>query len=372
VPAEPGRSVRPAAIATPFWDGVMVGGLSLFGMSAALGYVFVFGGTFPKFDKFDWVVLSILVNSTHFMASYRLLYDSWDRVKGAPWAAIYVPILLLALLAWRVFGPGRDAVADAILLVSSLYLAVHYTGQAWGMVASFGHLAGTRFERSERHAIRSGMRILLSLHVLLALRGRFPPAEWMSRVTYQQVYAGAFQIVCVLAAITLVIGAWGFWRARRRGQTIPVRAVLPWLSLYFWYPTWFLIPGGPLWVQLSHALQYLSFPLRVEANRFALRQKAKNLTRSPALHILLVYIGLVVAGTLVLKGAPLASRLIGQGWYSTPEMRGAFETWVLLINIHHFFIDGAVWKLRNPEVRRELFSHVHELEDVAPDRVSPS
>jgi hypothetical protein len=323
-------------------------------MSAALGYVFVFGGALPKFNKFDWVVLSILINSTHFMASYRLLYDSWDHVKRAPWAAIYVPILLLALLAWRVVGPGRETVADAILLVSSLYLGVHYTGQAWGMVASFGHLAGTRFERSERHAIRSGMRILLSLHVLLALRGRFPPAEWMSRATYQQVYAGAFQIVCVLAAITLVIGAWGFWRARRRGQTM------------------FLIPGGPLWVQLSHALQYLSFPLRVEANRFALRQKAKNLTRSPALHIILVYIGLVVAGTLALKGAPLASRLIGQGWYSTPEMRGAFETWVLLINIHHFFIDGAVWKLRNPEVRRELFSHVHELEDVAPDRVSPS
>jgi hypothetical protein len=29
-----------------------------------------------------------------------------------------------------------------------------------------------------------------------------------------------------------------------------------------------------------------------------------------------------------------------------------------LINIHHFFIDGAIWKLRNPEVRRELFAHL--------------
>lgn len=36
----------------------------------------------------------------------------------------------------------------------------------------------------------------------------------------------------------------------------------------------------------------------------------------------------------------------------------AFGTFVLLINIHHFFIDGAIWKLRNPEVRRELFAHL--------------
>ena len=172
--------------------------------------------------------------------------------------------------------------------------------------------------------------------------------------------------------MALVAGALGFWRAHRRGEGITARAFLPSISLYFWYPTWFLIPGGPLWVQLSHALQYLSFPLRVEANRFAVRKKVEKLTRSPALHIALVYIGLVVAGTLVLKGAPLASRLIGPGWYSTPEMRGAFGTWVLLINIHHFFIDGAMWKLRNPEVRRELFSHVRELGDATPDRPSPS
>ena len=38
-------------------------------------------------------------------------------------------------------------------------------------------------------------------------------------------------------------------------------------------------------------------------------------------------------------------------------MRQAFEAFVLLINIHHFFTDGALWKLRNPEVRRELFAH---------------
>jgi hypothetical protein len=30
----------------------------------------------------------------------------------------------------------------------------------------------------------------------------------------------------------------------------------------------------------------------------------------------------------------------------------------MFINIHHYFTDGVIWKLRNPEVRRELFAHV--------------
>jgi hypothetical protein len=350
--APEGRTAVPALV-TPFWDGVAVGGLSLVGMGSALAYVYLLGGDVGTFDKFDWIILSILINSTHFMASYRLLYYSLDRARAAPWAAIYVPLILITLFVYRMVGPGGDALADGILLVSSLYLAVHYTGQAWGMFSTFNHLSGARFERNEGWAIRSGMRVLLALHVVFALSGRYPPAEWISRASYLDLYRLVSISVGVLAALTLVVGAIGFWRARQRGEPITARAFLPWFSLYFWYPTWFLIPGGPLWVQLSHALQYLSFPLRVEANRFARRSSGSAIN-----HLLLVYLGLVVAGIIFLKGPPLASRIFGPGWYSGQTMRDAFGTFVLLINIHHFFIDGALWKLRNPEVRRELFAHL--------------
>jgi hypothetical protein len=28
------------------------------------------------------------------------------------------------------------------------------------------------------------------------------------------------------------------------------------------------------------------------------------------------------------------------------------------INIHHYFTDGVIWKISNPDVRKELFAHV--------------
>ena len=28
------------------------------------------------------------------------------------------------------------------------------------------------------------------------------------------------------------------------------------------------------------------------------------------------------------------------------------------LNIHHYFTDGVIWKISNPEVRKDLFAHV--------------
>ena len=30
----------------------------------------------------------------------------------------------------------------------------------------------------------------------------------------------------------------------------------------------------------------------------------------------------------------------------------------VIVNLHHYFIDGVIWKIRNPKVRRDLFAHL--------------
>ena len=37
---------------------------------------------------------------------------------------------------------------------------------------------------------------------------------------------------------------------------------------------------------------------------------------------------------------------------------GAFALLSAVINIHHYFVDGVIWKLGNPEVKKDLFSHL--------------
>lgn len=348
---------RSHAISTPFADGLLTGGLSIIGMATILVAVLVFGVQIG-FVESDWIALTILVNSTHFMASYRLLYSSRAEIRAHRWSTIFVPAALGALLVGAAFTPARDTVYAYLVLLSSIYLAWHYTGQAWGMVSAFGQLAGIRFEPGERRMIRFGLRTLLALHVLYALAGRLPPADWVAPATWIRLYGLAFQGVVGLAVLSLAIGALAFARARRRTGKMPVRAVLPWASIYLWYPFWYFVPGGFLFVQLSHALQYLAFPLRVEVNRYAAQAP-----RSPAqkrLRAFVAYAALVVAGAAILNGAPLAARILGEGWYSTPDARAIFMAFTNCVAIHHYFIDGAIWKLSNPKVRGELFRHIDE------------
>lgn len=343
------------SITTPTLDVVMTGGLSVVAMGALLAWAFLFDGPVDFVDG-DWITLLILINATHFAASYRLLYVSRAEILGNRWSAIYVPAALLAILLAAALTAQREWIVANLVFASSIYLAWHYTGQGWGMVSAFSRIHGVELTPIERRCIRSGMRTLLVLHVLFALSGRYPPASWIAPEDYVRLYGFAFQGVVLVAGGTLVAGAWAFWHAHRRGPRIPVRAVLPWLALYLWYPFWYYVPGGFLWVQLSHALQYLAFPLRVEANRYA--SAAPRTPRAMKLHVALVYVGLVLAGGLFLHGPPLAASWIGEGWYSTDGARMLFQGFVACIAIHHYFIDGAVWKLSNPKVRGELLSHL--------------
>lgn len=76
------------------------------------------------------------------------------------------------------------------------------------------------------------------------------------------------------------------------------------------------------------------------------------------MRVAVVYAGLVLCGAFVLHGPPLAATVFGPGWYSNDTARTLFTGFAACIAIHHYFIDGAVWKLSNPKVRRELLSHL--------------
>ena len=155
---------EPAAIVSPFVDALFTGGLSLLVLVPLL----VMGRT-------DVLVLSAgvqawvgaLVNMPHFLASYRMVYRTKASIRAHPWAAIYVPILLLigcigAVIASR----WTDIPISALLTISSTYLAWHYTSQAWGMVATFTYLDGNPFNALERKLVRASLYILAAWHIV--------------------------------------------------------------------------------------------------------------------------------------------------------------------------------------------------------------
>ena len=149
--------------------------------------------------------LATLVNMPHFMASYRLVYRSRETILRYKWASIYVPAILLLYIVVALWEAQSSPVLGIILVtVSSAYLAWHYTGQVWGMMASYSYLDGVRFERRERLLVRAGLRILLAWHVTWFLYTQLRDPS-MVRPAYLRVSAGTVVAFCLRAAGLLLM-----------------------------------------------------------------------------------------------------------------------------------------------------------------------
>jgi len=334
------------SIFNPVVDFLLVGGLSLILLvplllSGRSDLLFLSAGA--------QAFIATAINMPHFMASYRLVYGSREMILRHKWASIYVPAILVAYIALALFvAQDTPALVVILVAVASGYLAWHYTGQVWGMMASYAYLAGAGFERSERFLIRTGLRILLAWHVTWFL--------------YTQLRNGAavrplYMLISAGTVVAFLLGAVGILRVRRRiGRFPPARALVAWFSIFVWYAAMARDPAALFWVQIAHALQYLAFPVRVEFNRSARRSGASP--RRVALHMA-AYAGvLLVVSIAIAQLVPLSIMGVVGNVFGEQPARTAPILLLMFINIHHYFTDGVIWKISNPDVRKDLFAHV--------------
>jgi hypothetical protein len=339
------------AIVSPLVDLLCVGGLSLLICVPLLLF-----GTVP-FDRqvpalFTYI-LTAAITWPHFLASYRLLYSSRTTVTEHPIASLYFP---LALIAYSIFALTRvpDPLHVQLLsLLAALYLARHYTGQTWGMMASFSFVGKTPFAPEERRICQLALHLIMAWHLTWALaQGIGSIAPNLAPLARQ-----VNSYVDVIAIISFLLGGYGlFIFSRRIGRLPDIRIVVPWLALYGWYALLRKDPTTLVVVQLSHALQYLIFPLRIEQNRSVNAQTEPRLTAARSSAWLFKLTAISIA---VFAGIPWLFTLAYHDAGGIGELSIAFTSvFISFVNIHHYFVDGVLYKLRNPAVRRDLFAHI--------------
>ena len=289
------------------------------------------------------------INMPHFMASHRLVYRDRRTILQHRWASIYMPIILAVAIILALLEAQYSTAGVVILIsIASAYLAWHYTGQVWGMMASYAYLEGTSFDVTERRLVRTSLRILLAWHVtwFLYTQLRNPGPV---RPLYFIISGGT--------AVAFVLGATGLLRMwRRTSVRPPARVLVAWIAIFVWYAVMARDPKAIFWIQIAHALQYLSFPVRVEFNRTNAEAKASR--RHLIEHMVLyafVLLGVSIVISVIVPGRAMdaVANVFGeQPGKVTPVLL------LMFLNIHHYFTDGVMWKISNPEVRKTLFAHV--------------
>jgi hypothetical protein len=351
---QPLFSLGKKAIFSPLADFALTSGISLLVMLGLLIY-YMFWHQDTNVQAADilpkLLILQVLLNWPHFMVSYRLLYYKKENFKEFPFATLVVPVALLVVCfgaTLPVFGGmGFFAVnlkvAYVLWMFSALYLAWHYTGQAWGMMSVYAHLSGIKFSKQEVFILRGGLRALILWHVIWAL----PTLPQVSIIGILQ-HPTTQVFVNSLVILSFVAGCVVFALKSRR-HALDIRIIGAWLVTYVWYLVLYLMPEAFAFIQISHAMQYLIFPARVELNRD--RHKANYKALKAKVRVVLLY-SIAVAGGLVIFYLP---DLFLTSSTNTPTFAALIA---IAINIHHYYTDSAIWKMRNGGVRQSLLNHL--------------
>ena len=295
----------------------------------------------------DAFIIMTAINGAHFMASYRMLYYSREDALRYPQASIYMPVALFIYCVVAIWQSEHEPfMVSALLVAASIYLALHYTGQVWGMMASLAFVDGIKFSKQQRDSFKLSLKFLMLWQICWSLRILDPKPEWLVNALE------TFDIVpYILIALAAFNGLKGIFSMQKELNTYKLRMLVPYIALYFWYALLSVNALALPLIQFFHAIQYLIFPLRVELNRHSMRSEAgKTISR----HMFEYLFVMLLMGALAFVLIPDYLEGVGSGYAA------AAAVFISAINIHHFYIDGYIWKISQPVVKNELFAHIQK------------
>lgn len=293
-------------------------------------------------------LLAVVFNYPHFMATVYRAYHTREEFEKYRIFTLHLTVLLAltAILAHASF--------HLVPWVFTLYICWspwHYTGQNFGLLMMFlrrGGAAVTAGERRLLHLsfIASYLMLLVSFHtgpsgdpIILSLG---LPAK--VALPARLLLGAAFAVLGIVALERL---------AQRSGLRAMVAPLTLLVSQFLWFvmPTLLELASGiPIpqtryssgILAVLHSAQYLwitSYYARREAN--ASGQTAWRM---------FAYFGTMIAGgiALFIPGPWLVSYLFHF------DFTVSFLIFTALVNIHHFILDGAIWKLRDTRIRALL------------------
>jgi hypothetical protein len=375
----------PRALTTRALDFWLLGGLSLLVwalMFAAEG----FREQVLVDDQFQrvaaWTLsLALVVNYPHFLMSYKLAYARGLSFAVAHWwQLIAVPLVLAGLFgaAWALYDVRTDTLpwvaaarewlapwgANAqvlarprlgdLLFTGAFHLMIltigwHYTKQVFGCMVVYAQYDGYVLSPAQRTLLRRALYTVWAMSLVdFNIAG-----DWRSFVGFT---FSSFDLPDVLHPLSQVVVAGAVWLVvrdvfsanyRATQQRPSLQMLVPAVALVVWWlPLTRQEEFFYLLAPLFHSLQYLAFVYKVEGAR--LRDARRRSAAAAGLAV-----GIVIAGWLAFEFLPRSA----DARFGTPaawQVPFFFAAAYLFINIHHYFIDNVIWRMKDPRVRASL------------------
>ncbi len=323
------------------------------------------GFYFANPQQRGWTVafyfLALLSNYPHFMATVYRAYHTRDEFEKYRVYTVHVALLL------AVAGVVAHVWYGLLPWIFTLYICWspwHYSGQNFGLMMMFARRAGVAPTEGERRALRLSF---IASYVLLMLS--FHTGASGDALILSLGLAAKFTVPARAALAVLFVGASG-WALSSLARRSSFRNVLPVITLTLTQFLWFLLPAviefasgrevpqtrySSGLLAVLHSTQYLwitSYYQRKEA-------RAAGDTRWSYSRYLVTLIAGGIA--LFIPGPWIVSRVFHA------DFAASFLTFTAMVNIHHFILDGAIWKLRDSRIAAMLLDGKQKSEGVEAD-----
>jgi len=338
----PGSSLFPAKFqwgrmfVNPIFDYALLGG----GLSLVSGiFLYYFSGRTSVDDtvRASLPALFVLSNGAHFAASTVRLYTKPGAYRSLPFLTMVFPLLTLAATtATLVFADFLGRHLYALYIAWSPY---HYSAQAYGLSVMYCYRSGCQLsQREKRFLFLACMTtFVLALCIDLGDVGIWwiVPRKFVE--SSQPLTASLNFLVTALRILAVALPVGLFIYIQR---TRPVG--MPWISLLIVLTNalWFVIfpiMGAIAWTTVFHGIQYLAIVSIFHVKDQVALPENKH---GWAYHSLLFYGMCILLGSALFRLWPSAYQVLGFSPAQSLLLVSA------AINIHHFIVDGYIWKLR--------------------------
>jgi hypothetical protein len=319
----------------------------------------------------------MVFGGSHYGGTILRVYERRSDRRAYVLFSLYATIALCGLFVWGLYN---SIVASCLLTVYLTWSPWHYTGQNYGIAVMFLRRRGVEISKVERRWLYSTFVFSWLLVFLVAHESTGSAADIMiayASVTGPDIYfiplgiptalVRPLVLTVGLAYVVNLIGIAAYLLKRA-----PLKDLIPTFAILFTQALWFSIPlvmhhftvttglepldwefRGHyfLWIVCGHAIQLMWI-----ASYFA-RQSARWKGYSH-------YFGKTITAGVAVWVLPVI--------FFAPDITGRMSVgaglYLLIasaVNLHHFILDGVIWKLRHSRVSNVLLSRTEVPESPA-------
>jgi hypothetical protein len=315
------------------------------------------------------MLLGVSINAPHYGATLVRLYEREQDRRKYFFFTVYVTLALSALF---VIATHNVWLASALITAYVIWSPWHFSAQNYGLLLMFLRREGIAFDDTTKRLFYASFvaSTLMSIESVQAANSElvFAPATFRAPGTarifqWELLQIFASPILWVLGGIYSACLAGALFRLRASGFRImgPATLLIVTQALFTAVPVAagriyssgeITVAFAPLWISIAHSAQYLWVSAYFAKRSGAQKSSARFLGKSL----------LAGSGVTVLPGLLFAPAVLGE----IPWDAGLAGLVFSMVNLHHFIMDGAIWKLRDGRVSNVLLRQT-----TTPDAIGP-